>query len=100
MAKNISVTLEQSGGFAGLMLTKTVNTQTLSPAEAQQLEALVEESNFFQLSSIEEASPQPDRFGYTLSVEVDGRSHSVQFSETNMPEKVRSLVEWIQTRLR
>lgn len=92
------VTLEQSGGFAGLMITKTINTQDLSPSEAQQLEEMVRESNFFQLNSISEAFPQPDRFGYTLSIEMEGRTHSIDISETNMPESVKPIVEWIQTR--
>jgi hypothetical protein len=92
------VTLEQSGGFAGLMITRTIDTQDLSPTESQQLENLVNESNFFQLNSITELSPQPDRFGYTLSVEIEGRTHSIQLSETNIPDKVRSLLEWVQSR--
>ena len=94
------VTLEQSGGFAGLLITKTIDQNDLSPTEAQQLEQLVKESNFFQLTSIVESSPQPDRFGYTLSVEMNGRSHSIDVSETNMSEKVRSLLEWVQARSR
>lgn len=92
------VTLEQSGGFAGLMITKTIDTQNLSPAESQQLERLVNESNFFQLTSTVEFSPQPDRFQYMLLVEAGNRNHSIQVSETNMPEKVRSLMEWVQSR--
>ncbi|GAP96137.1 hypothetical protein NIES2104_26720 [Leptolyngbya sp. NIES-2104] len=80
------------------MITKTIDTQDLSPSEAQQLEKLVRESNFFQLSSIGEAFPQPDRFGYTLSIELEGRSHSIEISETNMPKSVKPIVEWVQTR--
>ncbi|MER3434470.1 MAG: hypothetical protein C4288_13855 [Leptolyngbya sp. ERB_1_1] len=94
------VTLEQSGGFAGLMITKAIDTQDLPPSEAKQLEALVKESNFFQLTSIVESSPQPDRFGYTISVEMNGRTHTIDVSETNMPEKVRPIVEWMQARAR
>lgn len=94
------VTLEQSGGFAGLMITRTVDTQDLSPTEAQQLEQLVKQSNFFQLNSIVEMSPQPDRFGYTMTIEMNGQTHSIELSETNMPEPVRSLVEWVQARSR
>ena len=92
------VTLEQSGGFAGLLLTKTIDTQTLSPTEAEELERLVKESDFFRLTSIVEASPQPDRFSYTLSVEREGQTHSINVSETNLPKAVRSLVEWVQAR--
>ncbi len=92
------ITLEQSGGFAGLLITKTIDTHDLSSAEARQLEQWVKESNFFQLTSIVEASPQPDRFGYTLSIEMEGRTHSIEVSETNMPEKVRSIIAWMQSR--
>lgn len=92
------ITLEQSGGFAGLMITKTIDTQDLSPSEAQQLEKLVRESNFFQFTSIAEAFPQPDRFGYTISIEMEGRSQSIEVSETNMPESIKPIVEWVQTR--
>lgn len=91
------ITLEQSGGFAGLLITKTIDTQDLSPAEAQQIEDLVKASNFFQLTSIEDASPQPDRFNYTLSVERNGRTHSIDVSETNMPERVRLIIEWMRS---
>lgn len=94
------VTLEQSGGFAGLMITKTIETQDLSPSEAEQLENMVRDSNFFQLNSISEAFPQPDRFGYTLSIEKDGRTHSIEMNETNMPEQLKPIVEWVQTRSR
>ncbi|MBD1821471.1 hypothetical protein H6F51_02940 [Cyanobacteria bacterium FACHB-DQ100] len=94
------VTLEQSGGFAGLMITKTIDTQNLSPSEAKELEEMVQSSSFFQLTSVMEAFPQPDRFGYVLTVEMDGRTHSIEMSETNMPESVRSIVKWVQARSR
>lgn len=94
------VTLEQSGGFAGLLIDKTIDTKDLSASEAQQLEELVRASNFFQLNSIVEAFPQPDRFGYTLTIEMNGRTHSLEMSETNMPEAVRPIVDWVQKRSR
>ncbi|HTL89297.1 MAG TPA: protealysin inhibitor emfourin [Leptolyngbya sp.] len=92
------VTLEQSGGFAGLITTKTIDTQDLSPPEAEQLKRWVKDANFFQLKSIAEASPQPDRFNYTLSVKMDSQTHSIQVSETNVPEKLKPLLNWVQQR--
>lgn len=94
------VTLEQSGGFAGLMITRTIETQDLSPAESQELEQLVKEADFFQLNSITEGSPQPDRFGYQLSIDTGKQSHSIQVSETNMPAQLRPLMEWVQNHAR
>jgi hypothetical protein len=94
------VTLEQSGGFAGLMIMRTIDTQDLSPSETQELEQLVKEADFFQLNSVTDRNPQPDRFGYQLSIDTDGRSHSIQVSETNMPEQLRPLMAWVQKNAR
>lgn len=94
------VTLEQSGGFAGLMITRTIDTQDLSPSEAQQLEQLVNESNFFQLTSTTESSPQPDRFQYQFSIDTGEHSHSIQIGETNIPEQLRPLLTWVQAKAR
>lgn len=90
------VTLEQSGGFAGLMIMRTIDTQDLSPSEAQELEQLVKDADFFQLNSMTDRAPQPDLFGYQLSIETDERSHTIQVSETNMPAQLRPLMAWIQ----
>jgi hypothetical protein len=94
------VTLEQSGGFAGLMIMRTIDTQDLSPTETQQLEQLVKESDFFQLNSVTNYASQADRFAYQLTIEQDGRSHSVQVSEENIPAQLRPLMEWVQQNAR
>jgi hypothetical protein len=79
---------------------RTIETQDLSPAEAQQLEQLVKEADFFQLNSVTDRSPRPDRFGYQISIEAEGRSHSIQVQEENMPAQLRPLIEWVQQNAR
>jgi hypothetical protein len=36
----------------------------------------------------------PDELRYELTVEDEGRRNTVRFSDTNLPESVRTLVEW------
>lgn len=90
------ITFEQSGGFAGLIRTKTIDTSTLSPPDAQQVQRLIDAADFFRLPDSIEADVQPDRFQYYITVEDGDRHHSVEISETNIPPTIRPLLEWLQ----
>jgi hypothetical protein len=93
------VSFERSGGFAGLMMTSTADTTELPDAEAQQLQELVSRADFFNLpSKMLSNSPQPDRFQYQITVRSDGKTHTVQASESQVPEKLRPLVEMMSDR--
>lgn len=92
----MQITFEQSGGFAGLIRTKTINTSTLSPSDAQQVQRLINAADFFRLPDSIESDAQPDRFQYYITVEADDQTHSVEFSETNIPPTLRPLFEWLQ----
>ncbi len=84
------------GGFAGITKKKTVDTANLSQEKAKQLPQLVEAANFFNLPAHITASPtQPDRFQYKLTVEDNGKEHTVTVSETALPTTLRPLIEWM-----
>ncbi|MGZ8164046.1 MAG: protealysin inhibitor emfourin, partial [Methylobacter sp.] len=40
-------------------------------------------------------TPQPDRFTYQISVEQDGKRHSVTVGETAMPPGIKPLVDFL-----
>jgi hypothetical protein len=90
------ITFEQSGGFAGLLISKAIETDDLSPENAQLLRQLVEAADFFNLPArIASPRPQPDRFQYTLMASEQGRQHTVTVSEEAMPESLAPLVKWM-----
>jgi hypothetical protein len=89
------ISLERSGGFAGIPLSVTVDTDTLTPEDAVQLQQLVEAAHFFELPKVFPATPQPDRFQYQISVEESGRSRSVSVGETAVPPSLRPLINWL-----
>ncbi len=94
------VSLERSGGFAGLSKTTTVETDNLSPSEASQLPRLLEAANFYNLPEQITASPtQPDRFQYTVTVEDEDQIHTVTVSEAALPGTLRPLIEWLKSKL-
>ncbi|MCL5998236.1 MAG: hypothetical protein M1546_19615 [Chloroflexi bacterium] len=88
--------LERTGGFAGMRLTSTADTDKLAPEEAKELRQLVEAADFFRLPpTIASQANQPDRFQYKLTVEDDQRTHTVMVGEAAIPPRVRPLAEWL-----
>jgi hypothetical protein len=99
--KTLRMSIERSGGFAGITMRTAVDEKDLTPDEAKELHQLVEEADFFNLpGKIVSRSPQPDRFQYELSLEENGRQHTVTVSEEAMPEKLKPLVKWLMEKAR
>jgi len=90
------ISFERTGGFAGISKKTTVDTATLAPNEAQELLRLVEVADLFNLPErITSPNPQSDRFQYRLTVEDNGRQHTVTVSEAALPGTLRPLIEWL-----
>ncbi len=89
---------ERTGGFAGMHMAATIDSESLSREDARQLRELIEAAGFFELPE-EMAGPAglggADRFLYTLTVEMEGRRHTIHTSEAAAPPEVRSLILWL-----
>lgn len=87
------IELVRSGGFAGLSLRSTAETTGSDPEAqwyAEQLSAL----DLPALAALPVGEPQPDRYHYALSVELDdGTTHHLEFAEPALPEPLRPLVD-------
>jgi hypothetical protein len=93
------ISFERTGGFAGISKKTTVDTATLSAKEAKELPQLVEVADLFQLpEQITSPNPQSDRFQYKLTVEDNGKQHTVTVSEAALPGTLRPLIEWLNNR--
>jgi hypothetical protein len=95
---NLRIQWERTGGFAGMRIAATMDSESLSLEHARQLRELIEAAGFFELPE-EMAGPVglggADRFLYTLTVEMEGRRHTVHTSEAAAPPEVRSLILWL-----
>ncbi len=91
----IKIVFERSGGVAGMRTTTTVNTDTLPTQEAQMLRDMVDKARFFDLPAVLAApkSNSADRFQYKLTVEIGGRSHTVETGEAAAPQTLQPLLE-------
>jgi hypothetical protein len=99
--KTLRISVERSGGFAGITMKTAVDKKDLPADEALKLHMLVEEADFFNLPrEIMPPSRSRDRFQYKLTVEENGRQHTVRVSEEAMPEKLKPLVKWLMEKAR
>jgi hypothetical protein len=68
----------RTGGFAGLRLAATIDTEVLPEEECELLMDELDNANFFELPSVLEASSGgADRFQYEVTVERDEDQHTI-----------------------
>ncbi|MBV6624910.1 MAG: hypothetical protein KI793_18615 [Rivularia sp. (in: Bacteria)] len=92
------ISLERSGGFAGISKTIEIDTAKLPQEQAQEVQILIDSANFFDLPVyIAADSKQRDRFQYTLTVEDDCRQNTVTVAESAIPNNLIPLIEWIMS---
>ncbi len=90
------ISLERSGGFAGISKVIEIDSAKLPQNQAEQLLMLLETANFFNLPAyIADESKQRDRFQYTLTVEDKNKQHTVTVNESSIPETLKPLIDWI-----
>ena len=96
----MKISFESSGGFAGMHTSVALDTDSVSSEEAQQLNDLIINSNFFDLPS-ESPKPKPgsaDYIGYSITVDSEGRKHTVRTNDTTMPSNLSPLVRFLQSK--
>jgi hypothetical protein len=95
----VKVTIVRGGGVAGFVTRTELNTDALSRQDA---EALAHEVAKAGIQDLREppamGSRHPDSLLYEIVLEDDGDRRTLRFSEETLPEEVRSLVAWIDSR--
>jgi glutamate mutase epsilon subunit len=88
------ISWSRTGGFAGISQDKSLDTNSLTDEENQQILTLVAAVDFFNLPTrIASQSTYPDSFEYLLTVEDGTKEHSVIIAETALTGKLSSLVQ-------
>lgn len=88
----------RTGGFGGIRLATTVDTQQLPSEQASTLDRLISDADFFKLpEQIRPPSPAPDRFEYKVTIATADATHSVVVSDPATPESLRPLLNYLTT---
>lgn len=98
---------EQSGGFAGIDISTTVNTDSLPADEVNKIQDLINKANFFSLNSV---SSQPetgaDYFHYRITVEMDDddinkngqkKTHTLEIYDP-VPAQLKPLIKYLRSK--
>ncbi len=97
-AARIKVRFAKSGGIAGFRFEARIDSNDLSADDARQLRKLIDSSRFFELPATFPHSGICDGFGYTITVEVNGRCHTVTVDDGSVPDRLSPLIEWLSKR--
>jgi hypothetical protein len=96
----MNISFERTGGFAGMRVVVTVDTDSLSPADATALQKLVTASDFFNQSDARPTRVVPDGFQYTITIKDGVRQHTLHLGDGSIPDKLQPLVNDLATRAR
>jgi hypothetical protein len=89
------VTVERSGGFAGVPVTRTVEEAGLSPDQVRTMAELVQAVDLSGHAGGAHEDRQRDRFQYTVTIERGDGSHTLTAGEAEAPAPLRRLIEWV-----
>jgi hypothetical protein len=89
------ITIERSGGFIGVPMTRELDTQTIDHQQALELETLLGAADFFNLQDA--VTQETDRFQYSIAVTNQGQSHHINLSETQMSDNLYAWMEKVLT---
>jgi|ERR1700694_1326632 len=91
------IDFERSGGFTGIPLRHSINTEELPAGEQEKLAELIQAARFFDLPAvIRSTGPGADRFQYKISLDADEGKHTVEIDEAAVPSQLQPLIAWIQ----
>jgi hypothetical protein len=83
---------ERSGGFTGMRIAVEVDTSTLSSDERAEVSGLVNAADFFEMPARIAAPGGADDFVHVLTVESEGRRHTVEASGPGTPQALDALL--------
>ena len=97
----MKLTITRGGGLAGLTRETALASDALPPDQATELHELVKGAG---LLGEAEAAPReappahPDEMGYEVTVEHEGRARTERYTEQTLPDSIRSLIAWVDSR--
>jgi hypothetical protein len=91
---------ERTGGFMGRKVSMTIDLDDLPEEQAELLDDLLDEADFFELPADLTNPTMPDSFTYNITISSEERQHSVRVSDATAPEDLRPLLEELSRQAR
>ncbi len=86
------ISFTRSGGVAGIPVKADLDTASLPSQEAEAIEQMLAEINFFDLPGDRQATADADRFQFELTVIDEEVTHTVCFTDQGSPPEINTLL--------
>ena len=87
------INFKRSGGSIGKEMTMDFDLSSLPASIERRLHNLLDESNFFEIPSVDAGALGPEEHEYTITVVAGNAIHTIRVSDSSMPHSIRPLVE-------
>jgi hypothetical protein len=94
----MKVTIVRGGGIAGMTTGTTLESGALPEADAQTFSAHVQAAALHEARTSGPQTRSPDELLYAISVDDAGGQVVQRFTDATLPDEVRRLVEWVDSR--
>ena len=94
------ILFERTGGFMGRKVSATIDLDDLPDEQADLLDDLLDEADFFELPADLTRPAMPDAFTYNITISSDKGQHSVRVSDTTVPDDLLPLLEELSKQAR
>ena len=87
------INFKRTGGFLGREVETDIDLNEMPDDEAQELQRLILETNFFNIPQNLIEPAKHDEYEYVVTVEAGNSHHTIHTSDTTAPESLRPLLE-------
>lgn len=90
--QQVKIQFERSGGFAGIVVQTTLDTDDFNAQDAREWESMVEDARLSLPTGRAGRPGQPDRFEYWFRITGGGDTQEARIAESQLTEPQRALV--------
>lgn len=87
------ISFERSGGVVGKTIQHELDLDTLPAEEAEYLQRLIAEADFFNVPESAVMGSNPDEFHYLITIDNASEKRTVRTTESAMPSSLQPLVK-------
>lgn len=87
------INFKRSGGVMGKELAMDFDLSSMPDNMAQRLHNLINESEFFEIPTLNDLRAGPDEYEYMITVVAGNTIHTVRATDSSMPKSLPPLID-------
>lgn len=101
VGKDFHIWFERSGGFGGMTVKTEIESESITPEEAEKIRHWIDQINFFEVQISDSLTlGQPDQFTYKIKLESDEKARTLEFNDSTIPVNFHPFVRYLVQKAR